>query len=285
MRFAKVYIEIINQCNLNCSFCPKTKRKPAKLNENDFETILQRLQGYTEFLYFHIMGEPLLHPALNSFFDLAEKYGYRVILTTNGTLLTERAADLLRAESLHKVNVSLHSFEANEAAGLQGYLISCCRFAKQASEMGILVNLRLWNLDGKEIAGINSRNTELLQMIESGFPNPWQKARDGFKLMKGVYLVYGERFAWPDMQERDRGERRFCYGLKDQIGVLCDGTVVPCCLDHEGDIPLGNLLCEGLEEILEKPRTKAMIRGFQDNRAIEELCRRCGYSTRFLPNE
>ena len=74
---------------------------------------------------------------------------------------------------------------------------------------------------------------------------------------------------------------RFCLGLREQIAVLCDGTAVPCCLDHEGDVPLGNLLEQSLEEILAGPRARELVRGFSEGRPSEELCRRCGFAPRF----
>lgn len=282
MRFAKVYLEITNRCNLSCAFCPGTKRAPGLLTTAQFEALLGKLQGYTEYLYFHLMGEPLLHPALEELLRMAGERGFRVIITTNGTLL-ERCEDvLLHAKALHKVNVSLHSFEANNTGDFIGYVSSCCTFAKRAAEAGILMNLRLWNLDGQEAVGLNARNDELLAIIEAAFPKPWRETRGGYRLAERIYLAPAERFSWPSLDERDRGERRFCYGLRDQIGVLCDGTVVPCCLDHEGDVPLGNLLQEDLYAILEKPRTKTILEGFDRQRAVEPLCRRCGYSMRFL---
>ncbi len=110
---------------------------------------------------------------------------------------------------------------------------------------------------------------------------PWTPSRGGSRLAPGVYLNWGETFRWPDLNEQAVSARHFCYGLRDQLGVLCDGTVVPCCLDHEGDVPLGNLLREDLQTILDRPRTQAVIEGFRRGEAVEPLCQRCGYATRF----
>ena len=63
--------------------------------------------------------------------------------------------------------------------------------------------------------------------------------------------------------------------------MLADGTVVPCCLDHEGDIALGNIFEGSMEEILASERASAIYEGFRDHRATEELCRKCGYARRF----
>lgn len=281
MRFAKAYVEITNVCNLSCSFCPKTKRAPGFLTAADFETIARRLSGWTEYLYFHLMGEPLLHPELETFLRIAGDLGFRVILTTNATLLPQAGPTLLAAPSLHKVNLSLQALEGNGGGEMEDYVNQCADFAAQASERGILINLRLWNLDGADTKGRNSENGRILETLARSFPRPWPPSRSGARLAQGLYLSWGETFRWPDLNEPDVSARHFCYGLRDQLGVLCDGTVVPCCLDHEGDIPLGNLLREDLQTILDRPRTRAVIEGFRRGEAVEPLCRRCGYATRF----
>lgn len=280
MRFQKVYLEITNICNRSCAFCPGTVRAPAMMEAEDFRRILRQLAGWTSFLYFHLMGEPLLHPQLGSYLDLAGQMGFRVILTTNGTLLSQTRQTLLSAAALHKVNISLHSFEANEGGSMTDYLTVCTDFAKLAAERGITVSLRLWNADG-ETAGLHARNPEILEHLHRAFPAPWEKNDRGSKLNEHIYLNCAERFDWPSLASENRGDDVFCYGLKDQIGILCDGTVVPCCLDSDGSITLGNLLSQSLEEILESPRVSAMIDGFRRRCASEELCRRCGYARRF----
>ena len=73
----------------------------------------------------------------------------------------------------------------------------------------------------------------------------------------------------------------FCYGMLDHVGVLADGTVVPCCLDADGEITLGNIFESDLSEILASPRARAIADGFKHHQKVEPLCRRCGYSKRF----
>ena len=282
MRFAKAYVEITNICNLSCAFCPKTKRAPRQMTPAEFELLAARLRPYTDFLYFHVMGEPLLHPQLDALLSLAAARGFRVILTTNGTLLPQRVALLCTSEAVHKVNISLHSFEANSGVDMERYLRGCLDFAERAAAAGKLINLRLWNLDGSAAPGLHEKNDTVLHQIRAHFPQPWTDARGGMKLAQRVYLSYGERFDWPSLAAADYGERRFCYGLKDQLGVLVDGTVIPCCLDSEGSIALGNLFSQDLDEILSSERAKAILEGFRQNRAVESLCRRCQYSTRFF---
>ncbi len=276
MRFAKVYIEISNLCNLSCRFCPGTKRPKGKMDTAQLSHILGKLKGYTEYVYFHLMGEPLLHPELPVFLELAKEYGFKVILTTNGTLLSEKKELLLSSPAVHKVNISLHAFEANDlSVPFEAYVDDCLAYGKAAQGKKLTV-FRLWNNGGED-----KQNGLLLQKLEEVFPKPWKDGRKGTQIAPKVYLEPGDKFDWPDLNAPEEEGPYFCYGLRDQIGILWDGTVVPCCLDHEGDIPLGNLLTQSMDAILESDRAKAIYNGFSKKEAAEPLCRRCGYARRF----
>ena len=256
----KAYVEITNRCNLACSFCPKTKRAPRTMSAQEFDLILSRLEGYVQYVYLHVMGEPLLHPELTTLFALAKARNMKICITTNGTLLQKRSDELLAAESLHKISVSLHSFEGNDGAVEQelSYLTQVWNFAEKAAKKRVIVALRLWN-DG----GADARNGEILDFLRSRTGDNWPEMRNG------SFLLRGESGA------------QFCYGLRDQLGVLVDGTVVPCCLDHEGDVALGNLFTQPLTEILTSPRACTLREGFSRRKPAEELCRRCGFAARF----
>ncbi|MBR5020680.1 MAG: radical SAM protein, partial [Oscillospiraceae bacterium] len=233
-RFNKVYLEISNLCNLRCAFCPGTKRAPHRMTEEEFSALLPKIRPFSDYLYFHLMGEPLCHPLLGRFLELAGQAGFKVILTTNGTLLPRMQDVLLSAPALHKVNISLHAFEANDlAVPFSEYLRGCFAFGK-AAEGKCIISYRLWNGGGAD-----ELNGQILDTMAEYFPRPWAEERRGPRLGQKIYLEYGDKFDWPDLSAADNGERVFCYGLRDQIGVLCDGTVVPCCLDHEGDLALG----------------------------------------------
>lgn len=275
-RFHKIYLEISNVCNLKCAFCPGTGRKPHVMSEVEFASLLPKLRPFSDYLYFHLMGEPLCHPKLERFLLLAGEAGFKVILTTNGTLLQARQETLLNAPALHKINVSLHAFEANDlSVSFEDYLSGCFGFG-QAMEGEKIVVYRLWNNGGAD-----ELNDQILAAMHAHFPGQWQEGRRGIRIGEKIFLENGDKFDWPDLSAPEGDDRVFCYGLRDQIGVLCDGTVVPCCLDHEGDIPLGNLHSQSMEEILENPRAIAIYQGFSRNQAAEELCRRCGYARRF----
>ena len=246
------------------------------LTAEEFSVLASRLRPHAEYLYFHLMGEPLLHPLLGELLEIAGELDFKVMITTNGTLLREKGESLCQSPALLKVNISLQSFEANSGGELSIYLADCISFAEKANAAGKRCEFRLWNRNGLE-----SLNPAIEAQLAEAFPKPWKKSREGWKLQENLWLEPGDHFDWPDLNSDDRGEQCFCYGLRDQIGVLCDGTVVPCCLDHEGNIPLGNLFRQNLDDILRSERAITIRNGFSERRALEPLCRTCGYARRF----
>lgn len=275
-RFAKVYVEISNICNLKCSFCPGTVRAPRRMSIDEFELILNKIKPYTDYIYFHLLGEPLGHPELENFLKLAENMDFKVIITTNGTLLNRTANVLLTSNSHYKTVISLHSFEANDnKISFENYLKDCFEYAKSAENKKIVV-LRLWNNGGKD-----SLNDKILNVLKNYFPKPWVEERNGTRIGNKVFLQYGDKFDWPTLESNNINENVFCYGLRDQIGILADGTVVPCCLDSNGDILLGNIFEDTLENILDSEKSQNIYNGFSNRKACEELCKRCSFVRKF----
>ena len=243
----------------------------------EFDLVTDKLKGITEYIYLHVMGEPLTHPDVDKMISLATKKGFHVAVTTNGTLLNKRGDELIAA-GVYKVNISVHSFEEGTREEYLSYLTSCFDFADRANKAGVLTVLRLWNRGHDE-----GRNIDTVALMRERLEGEWQEGRRGIRIRHGLHLEYGDRFEWPDMSAEQKGESVFCYGLRDQLGVLCDGRVVPCCLDHEGDITLGNIFDFGasFEEILSSERAVKIKEGFSRRYASEELCRRCGSAQRF----
>lgn len=275
----KAYLEITNICNMSCSFCHKTQRSLRSMSKDEFDFLTDRLKGKIKYLYFHLMGEPTLHPDLPDFISSAKNKGFLPIITTNGSLLG-KIGDNLLYDAPHKISISLHAPAANEAFADENYLINCIDFAKSAAKSGCYIAFRLWNLGGEG----EDENIRIIEKLKQSFPNEWTDIRNGFgkKLSDCIYLEFAEKFDWPDINLTEENQSDvFCYGLRDQIGILCDGTVVPCCLDADGNIPLGNLFETDLDSILNTKRAKNIYNGFSQRRAIEELCRKCGYAKKF----
>lgn len=272
----KAFLEITNACNLNCSFCHKTKRDIKYISKEEFLIAAQKVRSFADYLYFHLMGEPLLHPDLAEFFKIAYELKFKVILTTNGTLLKKREDILLNSPSLFKVSISLHSFEANEMGmDIDTYLKDCFEFCSKASEKGVISVMRLWNSGGKD-----KLNNHILESMHSFFKGEWKEIYSGYKIKEKVFLEWGEKFDWPDIDSEEISGNISCYGLRDQIGILSNGTVVPCCLDSDGVINLGNIFTDNLEDILNSERAKNLKESFIKRKVCEELCRKCGYANK-----
>ena len=261
---------------MHCSFCHGHSREPRRMTKEEFSLVLDKLTECTKYIYYHLMGEPLTHPELSEFLRMARDRGFRSIITTNGTLLKKRGDELI-SSGLHKVSISLHSFEDGDDESYERYINEVSDFAAKAAVTGVIVVFRLWNRghDG-------GRNEKALQLLRSFLDGEWVENARGVRIRERVYLEYGDRFDWPDMNAPVQGNRFFCYGLRNQFGILCDGSIVPCCLDSEGTVTLGNIFTDDVVEVLTSPRAEAIVKGFERGKASEELCRRCAYAQRFV---
>jgi radical SAM protein with 4Fe4S-binding SPASM domain len=287
-KFKKIYIEITNRCNLACSFCQPSVRPRAFMSPAAFAEILRRIKGHTDYISLHVLGEPLLHPELELFLAMSHAAKLRVNLTTNGVLLAQRQAMLLRQPALRQINISLHSFEQSAPGpALDSYLAGILAFiAAAAVAAPLFINLRLWRLAAAASPAEQHPSHLIRQRLARHFgladPLPGNHAPNcGLTLAPRVFLSREDRFAWPHAPAPDLGDHGYCRGLRDHIAILVDGTVTPCCLDAEGDIPLGNILQTTLPDILAGSRAAELRAGFARQRLIDPLCRRCTYRQRF----
>lgn len=290
-RFKKFYIEITNVCNLQCSFCPKTERKPEFMKPEIFEKILFQIKDYTDYIYLHVKGEPLLHPEIDELLDISHKNGLKVNITTNGTLIQKVKDKIINNTALRQMNFSLHSFDGNEQKFQpmkDKYMEDILSFIREANEKtDLIISLRLWNLDKNNVTNQElQRNQEMLEMIRKEFQLSFTIQEEvtpgrGIKIADRIYINQDHEFQWPDLRVEKVVANGFCYGLRNQIAILVDGTVVPCCLDGEGIIRLGNIHDSDFTSIIESERARNLIEGFSRREAVEELCRKCGYRSRF----
>lgn len=257
---------------MSCSFCHGTKRPPKSLTMEDFSYILNKLKGNIKYLYYHLLGEPLLHKDLGEFIKLTKESGILPIITTNGTLIDLRYDDLIK-NNPYKINISLHSIEANDRDDYDKYLDIVITFIKEISLKGTLINLRLWN-EG----GLNSNNNLIFKKLKDAFNSEFIECYNGYKMTKNIYIDIASKFDWPDIDNSEFEGSVFCYALRDQIGILVDGTVVPCCLDADGIMSLGNIYDNSLNEIINSKRAKSIYDGFSNHQAVESLCKKCGYA-------
>lgn len=280
---SRVYVEIGNICNLSCSFCPKTKRAPRQMSVAEFRCVCEKLGGVCENIFLHVMGEPLLHPDLPSLIDVAAENSLKVHITTNGTLLQKLSESLIaRADKIARVSISLHAPEGNgKEDKIADYISGAVDFAKRFSAAGGFSVFRLWNLDSGEAVGKNCLNAYIESVLHREYPGEWSARYSGFRMAERTFIEYDGVFVWPSESEAKETEIGTCHALRSQIAVLVDGTVVPCCLDSEGNMPLGNIFKEDLAHILNGHVAKEMRQGFERGVYTAELCKKCTYARRF----
>jgi radical SAM protein with 4Fe4S-binding SPASM domain len=288
-KFKKFYIETTSICNLACSFCPPTERKSQFIQLDEFVNILDQVKPFTDYINFHVKGEPLLHPKIDQLLDVSHDKGFKVNITTNGTLIEKNRNKLLGKPALRQINFSLHSFDGHEGSqDREGYLRHILSFVKEAvATSDLIVSFRLWNLQRDNQSNLaRSRNRATLSIIEKEFGLDYYIEEqvipgNGLKIAERIYLNQDIEFDWPSLNAPEDDGIGFCHALRNQAGILVDGTVIPCCLDGEGVLGLGNVHKQPFAEIIEGERASRIYDGFSRREAVEELCRKCGYRKRF----
>lgn len=284
MRFKRVYIEISNICNLNCSFCSPLLREKRIMTIDEFRHIVNEIKNYTSFIYFHVKGEPLMHPKLEEFLDIAFENSLKVNITTNGTLLKKNQELLLRHKAIRQVNISLHSFSEQDDLNNGDYVKNAVEFSQLANERDIYVVLRLWNLDKNN--NTSKESLDIMKSIEAAYPQdePIIKSmggRQSVKLAKNVFIGWEQEFVWPSLSNEFVSDTGFCYGMRHQIAILVDGRVVPCCLDANGQATLGNINLRHFGDIISTKAAKDIRHGFENRIAANKLCKHCSFRTKF----
>lgn len=272
----RAYIEITNRCNLSCAFCMKHNRPFTDMSKDQFTHVIKEVTPYTNYLYFHVQGEPLLHPDIEELFTITDLYSCHVQLVTNGSLLKEHM-DLYRHPSLRKISFSLQSLEYQPHTDPIPFLKTVLAFCKEASANDKYCEIRFWRDDQADMP----KTKACLDYLQQNFTLLSTTRKNSLKMMENVYLSYNNSFSWPDINERQETNTGTCHGGIDQIAVLADGTVVPCCLDCQANIPLGNIFETSFDSILQTERYQNMIKGFRNHKITEPLCQKCTYRLRF----
>lgn len=255
-------MEITNACNLNCDFCIKNKRKIKYLTKDEFIFILDKIKPYTDYLYFHVLGEPLLHKDINEFINIASK-DFKINITTNGYLIDKIKGN----KNIRQLNISLHSFNDKYNINLTKYLDNI--FDTIETLDNTYISLRLWIK--------NKYNKDIIDYINNRFNLNIDYDIENYKIKENIFINNFHEFIWPDLENNYYCENGTCYALIDHIGILSDGTIIPCCLDSKGNINLGNIYENNLNDILTSDIVVNMINGFKNNNKCEELCRHCQF--------
>lgn len=263
--YKKIYIEITNSCNLKCDFCIKNDRNNKFMTIDEFNNILNKAKGYTKYLYFHILGEPLLHPKINEFIDIASK-NYNINITTNGYLINRIKGN----KNIRQLNISLHSFNDIYGVTLEEYMNNIFNIVDELSKY-TYISYRFWLK--------NKYTDKILYMINKRYNSNLtiDNIKNNSTIDKNIFISINKEFIWPDLNNNYFNNVGTCYALKDHIGILVDGTIVPCCLDSKGIINLGNIFECNLEDVIKSKRYNDILNGFKNNKKCELLCKHCKY--------
>ena len=287
MKFYRIYIELTNVCGLSCSFCP-TKELPSKEMDLDFfESIVMQAKVYTNEIACHVVGDPLTLSNLHAYLDILHKHKLKAMLTTSGYFLKKHSYDTLFHPCVKQINISLNSFNKNDTSiTFEQYIapvLALCQ-AKLERKEDLFINLRVWNLD--EMMSERAFNETLFGTLSSTFEtelnlhNIYEERPKSIRLASKVLVHFDNYFEWPSLKNKNYGHGT-CQGLQSHVAILASGKVVPCCLDCDGVIELGDLHVSTLDEILVSKRAVNMIEGFKEGKAVESLCQKCSYKDRF----
>lgn len=310
-----VYIEITDVCNLRCSFCPCGKDAHSK--SSDFahskaseaasrtfmpsELFEKCLAGAVEIgagnVFFHVLGEPTLHPGFGLYLKKVESTPLKVTLTTNGTTIARTGRSILASSAVRQVNFSTHAYAELARETAEAHLQNVLDFCQMAQALrpDLYINLRLWNVGAEEAARWNNY---MLARVNETFgtevvPGHFCSRHKSFNVTGRLYLHEDTRFEWPGLDERPktRDERNSassieavkgtCHALDTHVAILHDGRVVACCLDHSGQITLGKIQEQSLAEILESPFATQIREGFAKHELRHPFCQKCSYCKRF----
>lgn len=260
--YKKIYLEVTNNCNLNCSFCIKNDRAKKFITIQEYKCILENIKDYTKYLYFHVSGEPLLHPKINELIDIGSE-NFFINITTNGYLINR----IKNNHNIRQINISLHSFDEKYNISLSNYVKNILEVINEL-HTDTYFSLRFW-------VG-NKNNDKIISLLEEYFKIKIE-LKNGFKITTNVFISINKEFIWPSLDNNYYNEHGTCYALKDHIGILVNGDIVPCCLDANGIIKLGNIFSSNLEEIQNSKRYLDMLNGFKQNIKCEQLCKKCNF--------
>ena len=267
----RIYLEISDYCNLNCDFCTSPRRNKTMMSFDNYKLIINKIKGYAKELYLHVLGEPLIHPNIIDMINYAKSF-FSVQITTNGRLIGSIENELITS-CFSRMNISLNSSLGLEEKELYSYLDSITSFIDKTHNVNkdASFNLRLWAYD---------RDNLKISLIERYLEDRYSihlNGRKNTRLKERVILTYEKEFEWPNLNNSYYGDNGTCLGLKTHISILANGDVGVCCLDTLCDSKLGNIYDESLDSILNSQKAVDIIKGFNDNKLVLDICKHCSY--------
>lgn len=260
-------VEPTVRCNLSCVFC-KTKlpfvQQRGEMSFDMFQRVIDQVAHCCTRLNLWGTGEPMLHPRIMDMARYASQRGFkRVKISTNGHYLNEEQVEGLLTAGFTCVRVSLEDVPAEQYPDIrrggeyQRVLAGLERLCAARRRLNANVRLVVVSVAAEESPRHQGTFSEHL-------------ARIGVDEHMYQYDVWRVGGANARVLPRER-----CAQLRNVLNVLADGTVVPCCHLHEGEIILGNVHEQDLLAIWLGPEMTRLRAAFQENRMSQ--CHTCNY--------
>jgi radical SAM protein with 4Fe4S-binding SPASM domain len=264
-------VETTAKCNLYCPMCPRETHPQPKEDMNDavFHALIQGAAQTGEHMMLIGLGEPLLDPKIFDRIEYCERHGISTLLSTNGVLLDEAAAEKLLATPLAHVTLSFdgatkESFEMyRKGAKYERVRDNFVRFStlkhqKKAKIQIVVQMVRMQN---------NAHEVEDFKRFWSAVPGV-----DQVRIKEDETNVLQ-----PEAVRTGAGSRVCHYLWRGPVYVKHDGRVFPCCQSYmlDGE-PIGRLPEQTLDEINNSDEMRRLRRLHAEGRASEiDMCGRC----------
>ncbi|MFP6144790.1 radical SAM/SPASM domain-containing protein [Helicobacter pylori] len=276
--FKKIYIELSDICGLQCSFCPNPKNVRGVMPLELFEKVCKEVAPLTPIITLHVLGDPCKLKNLNRYLNVAKRFSLKVDLVTSGEYL--RDFEALLQDIIYQISISLdagldHHNKLNQHRYIQKILEFCRYKCEKNSE--VFLNLRIQDSTLEKHQNLIKPFLESFECISLETLISQGRAR----LFKKSFLNIQKTFKWPNLNAQNplnqESKIPYCYGLIKQIAILSNGVVVPCCMDTQAHINLGDLNHTPLKDILNSQKAMAIKTHFLKGEALELLCKNCSY--------
>ncbi|GAA8375704.1 radical SAM/SPASM domain-containing protein [Helicobacter pylori] len=276
--FKKIYIELSDICGLQCSFCPNPKNIRGVMPLELFEKVCKEAAPLTPIITLHVLGDPCKLKNLNRYLNAAKRFSLKVDLVTSGAYLHN--FETLLQDAIYQISISLDAgLDNHNKLNQHRYIQKILEFCRYKCEKNSEVFLNLRIQDGTLDKHQNLINP-LLESFEC-VSLEGLKSQGRARLFKKSFLNIQKTFKWPNLNAQNplnqESKIPYCYGLIKQIAILSNGVVVPCCMDTQAHINLGDLNHTPLKDILNSQKAMAIKTHFLKGEALELLCKNCSY--------
>jgi MoaA/NifB/PqqE/SkfB family radical SAM enzyme len=274
-----VQVETIAGCNADCVWCPYGKVHPhppaGRMAQDRFARIVEECARHrVGRLSPYLTNEPFLDPEIHERVRLVKERmpWAKVVLTTNGSLLTPEATDRLLSldGAVHALYVSFHGigkagYEATVGAGI--------RFEQVLANVNhLLAEMRARRLSRPRVR-ISMVATRL---VDAPRAVRYWRARGVRAKFTALENRGGNIPGAPEMALGPMAYYADCPRMFKQAYICFDGAMVLCCTDYGRKHVLGNVFEEGIEAIWNGPVARDLRRRFLDGRIHTiALCGAC----------